>query len=67
MRERDALGIVADFRNEARVLSTPTFRADELERAAAALRRLRGRPWPHRAVRLGYDFETIHDAAGRRR
>lgn len=62
MRDRDALGLVADFSREARVVSTPTFSEKDLERAATALVRLRGRPWTFRARHLAFDFDVIYDA-----
>ena len=61
VRDRDALGLEADFANEGRVVSTPTFSAEDLARAAAALRALGRRPWPYRARRLGFDFKPIHE------
>jgi hypothetical protein len=63
MRDRAALGLEADFSREGRVVSTPTFSADDLERAAAALRALGSRPWPYRARRLGFDFKPVYESA----
>lgn len=62
MRDRETLGLVADFRREGRVVATPTFSAADLDRAAQALRRLRGRRWPFRARRLAVDFELVYEA-----
>jgi len=39
----------------------PTFSAEDLARAATALRALGRRPWPYRARRLGFDFKSIHE------
>jgi hypothetical protein len=61
MRDRVALGLEADFSNGGRVVRTPTFSAEELARAAGALRALGRRPWPFRARRLGFEFQPIHE------
>jgi Radical SAM superfamily len=67
MRDREQLGLEADFSDEGRVLSTPTFSAKGLERAKWALRELGVRPWRYRAKRLGFDFQRIYDAGQQRR
>lgn len=61
MRDREKLGIEADFADEGRVVRTPTFSTESLERAKWALRELGARPWRYRARRLGFDFERIYD------
>jgi hypothetical protein len=61
MRDRDALGIQADFANQGRVLQTPSFSAADLARASQILHELGRRPWKYRSRRLGFEFELIHD------
>lgn len=62
MRDREALGIEADFSNQGRVRRTATFSADGLQRAERTLVELGRRPWTYRARRLGFDFALVHDA-----
>lgn len=62
MRDREALGIQADFGNQGRVLHTPTFSADDLAHATQILHELGRRPWKYRSRRLGFEFELIHDS-----
>lgn len=61
MQDREQLGLEADFTDEGRVLSTPTFPAKSLEKAKWALHELGARPWKYRAKRLGFDFQPIYD------
>jgi radical SAM superfamily enzyme YgiQ (UPF0313 family) len=59
-QQRHELGLVADFAREGRVLSTPTFPAQDLARAQSILREIASRPWHYRATRLGFDFELLY-------
>jgi radical SAM superfamily enzyme YgiQ (UPF0313 family) len=62
MAERGELGLEADFSSQGRVISTPTFTADEVRRARLMLERLASRPWRFRALSLGLDFVPLHPA-----
>lgn len=61
LRNRAALGLTIDARDQAKVLATPTFSAEELRQAIDTLREIGRSPWRHRARRLGFDFETLYD------
>ncbi len=67
MRDREALGIEADFSNQGRVEQTATFGREGLERAKRTLLELGRRPWRYRARRLGFDFALVHDTGEGRR
>lgn len=58
-RDREALGLRADFGAQGRVVATPTFPEADLRLAREALRRLAAKPWRHRARSLGLDFEQL--------
>jgi len=59
---RAELGLEADFADQGRVVSTPTFSRTDLQRATSILREVASRPWRYRAKRLGFDFELLYDA-----
>lgn len=60
---REELGLEADWSRQGRVIRTPSFSEQEMDRAVRGLRALgRRRRWPFRATRLAYDFDLIHES-----
>jgi hypothetical protein len=60
LRDRSALGLVADFARHGVVRATPTFTEAEIDAAARHVESLGAGPWRFRARSLEFDFAAVH-------